>query len=143
MIIIEISFYCCVNKQVFAQIHTSLSYIYCFLNSKLNKKQPVAINITQAYVYLCQNLLINNHQFALQFTMIVLHITVAIYTLLTASRMLYVWPQSDITHCCCLPVNLSYQMFILYVGAPFLTASRMFLFAIPYNLIHHHWLFFV
>ena len=33
-----------INKQILAQIHTSLSYIYChlavFLNSELNKKQP-------------------------------------------------------------------------------------------------------
>ena len=33
-----------INKQILAQIHTSLSYIYChlatFLNAKLNKKQP-------------------------------------------------------------------------------------------------------
>ena len=33
-----------INKQILAQIHTSLSYIYChlaaFLNGKLNKKRP-------------------------------------------------------------------------------------------------------
>ena len=33
MIIIEVSLYCCdkINKQILAQIHTSLCYIYCHL----------------------------------------------------------------------------------------------------------------
>ena len=41
----QLRFYCIVviNKQILAQIHTSLSYIYCylaaFLNGKLNEKR--------------------------------------------------------------------------------------------------------
>ena len=44
MIIIEVSCIVVINKQILAQIHTSLSYIYyhlgTFLNAKLNEKQP-------------------------------------------------------------------------------------------------------
>ena len=56
-------FHCIVviNKQALAQIHTSLSYIChlaTFLNARLNKSGQMTINITQAWVNLCQNLFI-------------------------------------------------------------------------------------
>ena len=59
--------------------------------------------------------------------------SVAIFTLLTASRMLYVWHNQYLAAIQLLTVVASKQLFLLYL--PFLTTSRLFLFDINHLFI--------
>ena len=65
--------------------------------------------------------------------LIVLHMTVALFT---ASRMLYVWHNRCLAairyHLLLLLVNLHHTN--CFLAVPFLTASRLFLFGITFNM---------